>query len=51
MDVFRRSGFDFTESPSTSALALSAVPFSRNTTFGAADVAELVGDGPVGDGG
>lgn len=43
MDVFRRNGFDFAEDPESGALLLSAVPFSRNTTFGVEDVSELVG--------
>ena len=40
-DVFRANGFEIITGDDGAAL-LTAVPFSRNTTFGAADVLELV---------
>ncbi|KAL4438704.1 hypothetical protein ABPG77_006308 [Micractinium sp. CCAP 211/92] len=43
MDVFLRNGFDFKDDPASGRLLLSAVPFSKNITFGASDVLELVG--------
>jgi DNA mismatch repair protein PMS2 len=44
-DTFRANGFDFEEVPDAGAmprLRLTAVPFSKNTTFGVADVQELL---------
>ena len=45
-DVFRANGFEFDELPALGELApklrLTAVPFSKNTTFGVADVQELL---------
>ena len=46
VETFRANGFEFGESAhfsgSGSRLCLTAVPFSKNTTFGAADVQELL---------
>ncbi|KAI3431618.1 hypothetical protein D9Q98_004667 [Chlorella vulgaris] len=42
LEVFTRNGFDFCDDTATGRLRLSAVPFSKNTTFGAGDVLELV---------
>jgi hypothetical protein len=45
LDVFRRNGFDFAIDTSASAgtqLRLAAVPVSHKTTFGVAEVQELV---------
>ncbi|EFJ28941.1 hypothetical protein SELMODRAFT_171139 [Selaginella moellendorffii] len=45
MEVFRQNGFDFTEqedAPPGQRILLSAVPFSKNVTFGVSDVQELV---------
>lgn len=39
--MFRTNGFDFVEG-AEGRLLLAGVPFSRGTTFGAADVRELV---------
>ena len=41
LEVFRTNGFDFADDDG-GRLQLTGVPFSRNTTFGAADVRELV---------
>ena len=41
MHVFALNGFEITEGPDNS-LQLSAVPFSKNTTFDRTDVQELV---------
>ena len=41
LPLFEANGFDFAEGPS-GHLRLSAVPFSKNTTFGVHDVLELV---------
>ena len=45
-DVFRANGFEFDELPAVGELApklrLTAVPFSKNTTFGVTDVQELL---------
>ncbi len=47
-DTFRANGFEFGEAAGAEGqaqgprLCLTAVPFSKNTTFGAADVAELL---------
>jgi DNA mismatch repair ATPase MutL len=40
--LFEQNGFSFTEHPSSGHLQLSAVPFSKATTFGVEDVHELV---------
>ncbi|PRW39172.1 mismatch repair endonuclease PMS2 [Chlorella sorokiniana] len=42
LEVFRQNGFEFRDEPGTGRLLLTAVPFSKNITFGPADVAELV---------
>ncbi|KAJ7520122.1 hypothetical protein O6H91_20G067500 [Diphasiastrum complanatum] len=45
LETFRQNGFDFVEYEDAlpgQRLRLSGVPFSKNTTFGAADVQELV---------
>lgn len=42
LDVFIQNGFDIQEQ-ANGQLALAAVPFSKNTTFGVNDVLELVG--------
>lgn len=42
MPIFHRNGFDFTENDDGS-LKLKAVPYSKNVTFGAEDVLELIG--------
>eukprot|EP01018_Ginkgo_biloba_P035180 Gb_20027 [translate_table: standard] len=45
MDTFRRNGFDFiedTNAPPGRRFLLSAVPYSKNTTFGVGDVQELI---------
>ncbi|KAG0603735.1 hypothetical protein M758_10G116800 [Ceratodon purpureus] len=46
IETFRQNGFDFVENenaPPGRRLQLSAVPFSKNITFGIGDVQELVG--------
>ena len=43
LDVFARNGFELSEDSSSGHLRLAALPFSKNTTFGPDDVAELVG--------
>eukprot|EP00887_Chlorella_sp_A99_P005158 scaffold40.g5158.t1 len=40
--VFAANGFAFCDDPATGCLLLAAVPFSKNVTFGPADVRELV---------
>ena len=40
LDLMQRNGFDIREAEA-GTLHLTAVPFSRGTTFGAGDVAEL----------
>lgn len=42
IDLFHANGFAFADSPMTGRLQLSAVPFSKTTTFGMEDVHELV---------
>lgn len=57
MHVFKANGFEFKEDHNnnnkeeTGKLALSAVPFSKNITFGVVDVLELVGLLERGEGG
>lgn len=56
MHVFKANGFEFKEGrlnneEETGKLALSAVPFSKNVTFGVVDVLELVGLLERGEGG
>lgn len=42
LDVFAQNGFDI-QQQANGQLALAAVPFSKNTTFGRDDVLELIG--------
>jgi DNA mismatch repair ATPase MutL len=42
LELFHANGFAFVDNPVTGRLQLSAVPFSRTTTFGMEDVHELV---------
>jgi DNA mismatch repair protein PMS2 len=42
LPLFEQNGFGFVEDAASGHMRLNAVPFSKGTTFGAADVHELV---------